>query len=345
MKKQIHPDRLWRAALLCVCCCAALSRGATFTVTNTADIGAGSLRQAILDVGNSPGSNSIVFQISGTPPFTIQPGSPLPAVGNPVVIDGTTQNGFTNTPVIEINGSKAGTGTSAIGLQLVSGYSTVRGLAINQFGAQGIVLTGPSNVVQGCYIGTDVTAAPTPTPSHHGRQAGGQAPGRAGRGAHPAQRRAERRRRRARWSAQADDGGLPAAGQGGRRRGRAGHAPGVEPRRAGRGGALGPPGGRGLLRRPHRVRRALAGRPPPHRGAGGGRPARQRAAPGRARVLDPAPPPEADRGVPVAGGGRGAARAAGRGRPRAWPGPSTTTTWARSSSCSTPSRRSSASWR
>ncbi len=37
--------------------------------------------------------------------------------------------------------------------------------------------------------------------------------------------------------------------------------------------------------------------------------ARQRRAPRRARLLDPAPPPEADRGVPGAAGGRGAARA------------------------------------
>jgi titin len=42
-------------------------------------------------------------------------------------------------------------------LQLLSGFSTVRGLAINQFSMQGIVLLGPSNVIQGNYVGTDLT--------------------------------------------------------------------------------------------------------------------------------------------------------------------------------------------
>ena len=67
--------------------------------------------------------------------------------------------------------------------------------------------------------------------------------------------------------------------------------------------------GAGLLRRRHRLRRALPGRPAPRRGAGAGRRARQRRAPGRARLLDPAPPPEDRRGDAVAGRRRRAARA------------------------------------
>src|SRR5450756_1727155 len=120
-----------------------------------ADSGVGSLRQAILDADTNPGPHNIIFQISGTPPFTITPLSALPAVGNPTIIDGTIQNGFTSAPVIELNGASAG--ANVIGLQLLSGFSTVRGLAINRFSAQGIVLNGPSNVIQGNYIGTDVT--------------------------------------------------------------------------------------------------------------------------------------------------------------------------------------------
>jgi titin len=145
----------WWLWLLCVWLGASLSRGATFTVTTTADSGAGSLRQAILDTDTNSGPNNIGFQISGTPPFTITPLTVLPAVGNPTVIDGTTQNGFTNAPVIELSGASAG--ANAAGLRLLSGFSTVRGLAINRFSAQGIVLNGPSNVIQGNCIGTDVT--------------------------------------------------------------------------------------------------------------------------------------------------------------------------------------------
>lgn len=123
-------------------------------MTSTADSGAGSLRQALLDSAGSSGSNTIVFQISGTAPFTISPQSVLPSVSNPTLIDGTTQSGFAGKPVIELNGNAAGSGVA--GLQLSSGFSIVRGLVINRFSGQGIVLGGPSNVVQGCYIGTDV---------------------------------------------------------------------------------------------------------------------------------------------------------------------------------------------
>ncbi len=155
MKFTIQSNGKSLPPLLCLWLCATLCRSATFTVTTTADGGAGSLRQAILNANTSPGSNNIIFQISGTPPFTITPLTALPSVGNPAVIDGTTQNGFTNAPVIELNGASAG--SSAVGLQLLASFSTVRGLAINRFLAQGIVLSGSSNVIQGSFIGTDVT--------------------------------------------------------------------------------------------------------------------------------------------------------------------------------------------
>jgi hypothetical protein len=155
VKYSLHSGGKGFPLLLCVWLCTILCRGATFTVTTTADSGAGSLRQAILNANASAGTNSIVFQISGTPPFTITPLSALPSVGNPTIIDGTTQSGFTNAPVIELNGASAG--SSSVGLQLLSSFNTVRGLAINRFLSQGIVLSGSSNVIQGNYVGTDVT--------------------------------------------------------------------------------------------------------------------------------------------------------------------------------------------
>ena len=57
-----------------------------------------------------------------------------------------------------------------------------------------------------------------------------------------------------------------------------------------------------------RLPRALPTGSPPRRGPGARRQARQRDPPRRARLLDPAPPPEADRGGPGAGGRRRAAR-------------------------------------
>ena len=56
--------------------------------------------------------------------------------------------------------------------------------------------------------------------------------------------------------------------------------------------------GREVLLRPDRLPRALPRGPAPRRGPGAGRLAGQRDPPRRARLLDPAPPPEADRGGP-----------------------------------------------
>jgi hypothetical protein len=130
------------------------SFASTFTVTNTADSGAGSFRQAILNANANSGTNSIVFQISGTPPFTITLASVLPAITSPVIIDATTQPGFAGKPVIEISGAAA---SGNAGLRFVVGSSTLRGVAMNHFPVQNIELDSVSNSIQGNFIGTDVT--------------------------------------------------------------------------------------------------------------------------------------------------------------------------------------------
>jgi hypothetical protein len=77
----------------------------SFLVTTTADGGAGSLRQAILDSNVTPGgTNTINFAIPGTGVQTIAPLSPLPATTYPVLIDGTTQPGYAGAPLIAIVG-------------------------------------------------------------------------------------------------------------------------------------------------------------------------------------------------------------------------------------------------
>ena len=74
-----------------------------------------------------------------------------------MVLDGTSQPGFAlGQPVIELNGSLAGSGTR--GLDIAAGGSTVRGLVINRFGESGMYLeSGNGNTIQGNYIGTDPT--------------------------------------------------------------------------------------------------------------------------------------------------------------------------------------------
>ena len=143
---------------------------ATFSVINAEDDGPGSLRQAILDANAAPGTDTITFNVPGTGPHTIRPASALPTITDPLVIDGYTQPGASlNTNpldlgsnavlLIELDGSAAGPGTA--GLTITAGNSTVRGLVINRFNDQrtdGIrLLTEGGNVIEGNFIGTDVT--------------------------------------------------------------------------------------------------------------------------------------------------------------------------------------------
>src|SRR4051812_13641582 len=104
---------------------------ATFTVTTGANDGPGSFRQAILDSNGTPGPDTIAFNIGAGGVQTIRPTAPLPNVTDPVVIDGTTQPGYAGTPIVELNGRQAGTGTT--GLTITAGNSTVRGLVVNSF--------------------------------------------------------------------------------------------------------------------------------------------------------------------------------------------------------------------
>src|SRR5438034_1619367 len=64
-----------------------------YGVTNTADIGAGSLRQAILDANAAPGADLITFNLPGTGVQTIAPVTALPTITDSVTIDGYSQPG------------------------------------------------------------------------------------------------------------------------------------------------------------------------------------------------------------------------------------------------------------
>jgi RHS repeat-associated protein len=124
---------------------------AAFTVINTNDSGPGSLRQAILDANALGGTNTINFQIADSLQ-TIRPTSALPALDSPVFIDGTPPTSLPH-QIIQLNGANAGTAT---GLQLDAGHSTVRGLVINGFHGDGILLTTlGGDLIVGNRIGTD----------------------------------------------------------------------------------------------------------------------------------------------------------------------------------------------
>ncbi len=142
---------------------------ATYTVTNTNNSGAGSLRQAIIDANNNPGSDRIEFRI-GSGEKTINLLSELPHItsaGGPVYIDGATQPSETSGlgcleqkghPCIELNGANAGPVNG--GLVILAGGTIVRGLAINRFKGNGIYIAdGGGNLLLNNHIGVDMTGA------------------------------------------------------------------------------------------------------------------------------------------------------------------------------------------
>jgi subtilisin-like proprotein convertase family protein len=133
------------------------------TVTNTADSGVGSLRYAIGLANAHPGLDLISFDISTSDPdynattgaFTIQPLSALPTITDSIVIDGTSQTGYSDRPLIELDGSNAGASVDGLGLSATD--SIIRGLAINRFSSDGIQAAGARNTFSNNFLGTDVT--------------------------------------------------------------------------------------------------------------------------------------------------------------------------------------------
>src|SRR5262249_12438634 len=111
----------------------------TFLVQNTADSGAGSFRQAILGAHAPAGLDTIPFNVGGAGVRSIALASPLPTITDPVLLDGSTQPGFTDMPLIELNGQNAGAGAN--GLTISAGGSAVVALVINRFSGDGIQLT------------------------------------------------------------------------------------------------------------------------------------------------------------------------------------------------------------
>jgi hypothetical protein len=142
-----------------------------FTVTNTADSGPGSLRQAISDANANPGPATIAFTIPGTGVHTISPINGLDPITNAITIDGYTQlgssantlpNGDNAVLLIELDGEFiTGTpyGQFPYGLLVAGSGTIIRGLVINRCAGAAIEFVYPSNpqgvIIQGCFLGTD----------------------------------------------------------------------------------------------------------------------------------------------------------------------------------------------
>lgn len=134
----------------------------TFTVTNTAASGTGSLRQAILNANSQTGNQDIVinFNLPGSGVQTIAPLSALPTINVQVAIEGNTDS--VGNPLIEIDGEDGGTSGSGLVFDRTKGTNTddslATGLIIDRFAESGILIQGsaPTDVAN-CWIGTDPT--------------------------------------------------------------------------------------------------------------------------------------------------------------------------------------------
>ncbi len=143
---------------------AALGSATTYTVTSTADSGAGTLRQAILDANANPGADTIAFSIAGGGVQTISLASPLAPLTSPVTIDGYTQSGASantqpfgqglNTVLrVQITGG-AGVGTC---FTVQTDDTTIKGLIVNGCTTSVSIASGSNNRVEGNFLGTDPT--------------------------------------------------------------------------------------------------------------------------------------------------------------------------------------------
>src|SRR5262245_49291434 len=162
----------------------------TFSVNLTADVGDATavdglcdsdlttlgdqctLRAAIEQANSTAGTDSVEFNIPTTDPgfssttgtWRISPSSPLPEITDSVIINGYSQPGASPNTLtggndavllIELNGSSVG----GNGLRITAGSSTASGLVINGFG-NGIRLeAGGGNLIEGNFLGTDVSGA------------------------------------------------------------------------------------------------------------------------------------------------------------------------------------------
>jgi len=129
---------------------------ASFTVTSAADAGAGTLWQVIeqLDLLKDP-ANTVSFDI-GNGPQIISLQSSLPPITVPVFIDGTSQPGYSGSPLIQIDGHTFGVQRDGLTVSPGSDGSMIRGLDIYGFKAgSGIDVQSNSNVIQDNYLGAD----------------------------------------------------------------------------------------------------------------------------------------------------------------------------------------------
>ena len=160
----------------------------TIQVNTTSATGVGSLDAAITFANSNTNVTTITFNIGGGGPQTIAVAAAgLPMITSPVILDATTQPGYSGTPLITLDGSA--TGATINGIYLRADNSTVKGFIVHSFGDEGIEMDGTSgfgnnNTIQNNWVGIDATGAAKPnggdgiliTVGASGNQIGGTGP-------------------------------------------------------------------------------------------------------------------------------------------------------------------------
>ncbi len=121
---------------------------ANYTVVNTDYSGAGSLRQAITDANANAGLDTIAFNIPGPGLHSISTYN-LPYITDAVMVDGTSQPGYSGMPLIELDGVFAGFDGAALWIRAMGRLS------------KGLSLTAPRTL--GAFVSTVPTTRYEPT--------------------------------------------------------------------------------------------------------------------------------------------------------------------------------------
>jgi parallel beta-helix repeat protein len=136
---------------------AAAASADSFSVTNTADSGPGSLRDAIIRANATPGDDYVKFTVPGL----LTPATPYPATIGIITIDSNAPPLIHAVPLVEVDASALSEAVFRL-----SGGSQVRGFAIH--GDHGAAVeAGDTAIVANCFIGTDINGL-SPIPNGTG---------------------------------------------------------------------------------------------------------------------------------------------------------------------------------
>jgi len=117
-----------------------------------------SLREAIIAANNTAGLDTVTFSLTGATgtygEYTITLSTTLPTISDAIYLNGASQSGYTNQPIIVLDGN----GGSGNGFTLNSSAdgSTIRGFVIRDFAADGIHIDSGSDghTIVGNFIGS-----------------------------------------------------------------------------------------------------------------------------------------------------------------------------------------------